>query len=65
MAFWKEFLEDKSKECMLYIENVLDTDWELLKEIVDRVNRPNFKAYLDIGHVNTYSHKQSRSGLKH
>lgn len=64
VVFWKEFLEDKSKECMFYIENVLDTDWELLREIVDRVNRPNFKACLDIGHVNAYSHKTVEEWIK-
>lgn len=64
VVFWKEFLEDKSKECMFYIENVLDTDWELLKEIIDRVNRPNFKACLDIGHVNAYSYKTVEEWIK-
>ena len=64
VVFWKEFLEDKSKECMFYIENVLDTDWELLREMIDRVNATNFKACLDIGHVNAYSHKTVEEWIK-
>ena len=64
VVFWKEFLEGKSKECRFYIENVLDTDWELLRELIDRVNAPNFKACLDIGHVNAYSHKTVEEWIK-
>lgn len=55
ISFWKEFLEGKIDKCTFYIENVLDLDWKLLKEIIDQIDHPNFKVCLDIGHINVYS----------
>lgn len=55
--FWQEFLEDKLENHIFYIENVLDPNWEMLKQLVDQINHPHFKICLDVGHVNVYSEK--------
>lgn len=57
MQFWEEFLEDKLETHIFYIENVLDSHWEMLKQLIDHINHPHFKVCLDIGHVNVYSQK--------
>lgn len=57
ISFWSEYLSDKDEHCYFYIENVLDVDCYLIKQLIDAVNKPNFKVCLDIGHVNAYSNK--------
>lgn len=52
--FWKEFLEEK-EDMEFVLENVFDDDWRLLKDVYERVNKPNFKLCLDIGHAHCYS----------
>lgn len=54
VVFWKEFLkEDPGVEIVL--ENVLETEPELILDIVKGVNDPRFRMCLDVGHVNAYS----------
>ncbi|MDD6660232.1 MAG: sugar phosphate isomerase/epimerase [Lachnospiraceae bacterium] len=53
-AFWSEFLQDH-QELEIVLENVFDDDWRLLLDVYQRVNRPNFKLCLDIGHAHCYS----------
>ena len=52
--FWQEFMEDHT-ELEVVLENVFDDDWRLLLDVYNRVNRPNFKLCLDIGHAHCYS----------
>lgn len=49
--FWVSFLEQKDPEINFYIENLLEEDPELIAEVVQEVNRPNFKVCLDLGHA--------------
>ena len=49
-VFWQEFMEDR-REIEIVLENVFDNDWELLLDVYQRVNQPNFKLCLDIGHA--------------
>lgn len=54
IVFWKEFLkEDPGVEIVL--ENVLETEPELILDIVRGVDDPRFRMCLDVGHVNAYS----------
>ncbi len=55
IRFWKEFMKDKDKNIEVCIENTMEEDYEFLKELIDKVNNPNFKMCLDIGHINVFS----------
>ena len=52
--FWQEFMEDHT-ELEVVLENVFDDDWRLLLDVYRKVDRPNFKLCLDIGHAHCYS----------
>lgn len=54
--FWKEFVKDKLDDITIHIENTLEDDYELIKDLVEEINHPNFSVCLDIGHVNAYSY---------
>lgn len=53
--FWEKFFEDKSDDINYHLENVLEFDYFLIKETIDRVNKVNFNSCLDLGHTNVYS----------
>ena len=55
VAFWKEFLE-KDPGVQIVLENVLETQPDLILDIVEGVNDPRFRMCLDVGHVNAYSY---------
>ena len=52
--FFSEFMESR-QELEVVLENVFDDDWELLLDVYRKVDRPNFKLCLDIGHAHCYS----------
>ena len=64
ILFWKEFLKEKLEDCFFYVENVLDTDYELLKRLVEAMDHPHFKVCLDIGHINAYSKRPVQEWIK-
>lgn len=53
--FWRDFTHDKLNDMEIHIENAMEEDYFLIKELIDEINNPNFSVCLDIGHVNTYS----------
>ena len=53
-SFWSDFLKGKYNKEIL-IENVLDEDYELLDDLMKRINKDNFYVCIDIGHINAYS----------
>ena len=54
VLFWKDFLkEDPGVEIVL--ENVLETEPEMLLDIIRGVDDPRIRMCLDVGHVNAYS----------
>lgn len=55
IKFWREFLEGKIEHTTFYVENVLDRDYKLIKQLVEAIDHPHFKICLDIGHVHAYS----------
>ncbi len=63
VVFWNEFFKDsfwklKEKsgaEIEIVLENVLETEPEMLTDILKAVNHERLKMCLDIGHVNAYS----------
>lgn len=52
IAFWKSFLKDHPGKTIVCIENVLETDPDLLIRIVEAVNDPRIRLCLDVGHAN-------------
>ena len=61
--FWQEFMKNKT-EIEIVLENVFDDDWRLLLDVYERVNQPNFKLCLDIGHAHCYSSLDVREWAK-
>ena len=52
IGFWKDFLSDKPADFRLYLENVLEPEPELLRDIVAGVDDPRCRLCLDVGHAN-------------
>ena len=52
VEFWKRFMEDKPEDFTIYIENVLDDEPFMMKELAERINDKRVKLCLDIGHAN-------------
>ena len=61
--FWLEFMKGK-KGVQVVLENVFDDDWRLMKDVYERVDHPDFKLCLDIGHVHCYSSLDVREWAK-
>ncbi len=53
--FWQTYLTGKSTDIHIHLENVMDTNPQLIAAVVQRVARPNLDVALDIGHVHAYS----------
>lgn len=52
VGFWKEFLADKPEDFLLCLENVMEPEPSLLKEIVEGIADPRCRLCLDVGHAN-------------
>lgn len=52
IGFWKDFLAGQPAEFRLYLENVLEPEPELLRDIVAGVDDPRCRLCLDVGHAN-------------
>ena len=52
IGFWKDFMSGKPADCCVYLENVLEPEPELLRDIVQGVDDPRFRLCLDVGHAN-------------
>jgi sugar phosphate isomerase/epimerase len=61
VAFWNDFLVDKSGPIRIYLENIYEDDFGIIVELVARVNealgREALSVCLDIGHVHANSSK--------
>lgn len=56
VKFWREFAPKIPEGITVCIENVLETEPEMLTDIVRQVDAPNIRICLDVGHANAYSH---------
>ena len=52
VEFWTKFMEDKPEDFNIYIENVLEDEPFMMKELVERINDKRVRLCLDIGHAN-------------
>ena len=55
IVFWKEFVQTVPRDTVLCLENVLEPEPYLLRDIVAAVDDPRLRLCLDVGHVNAYS----------
>lgn len=51
VEFWEDFLATKSSEVTFYLENLLEVDSKLIGDVLKKINHPNLKACLDLGHA--------------
>ena len=49
--FWQEFMADKPSDFILAVENVLDDEPEMIKEMMEKVTDPRVRICLDVGHA--------------
>lgn len=54
ILFWRDFLKE-DPGVQIVLENVLETEPEMLLSIVKGVDDPRLRLCLDVGHVNVYS----------
>ena len=49
--FWKKFLAEHPGDFVICLENVMETEPELLRQVVETVNDPRLRLCLDVGHA--------------
>ena len=55
LKFWNSILDYSKESLVIHLENVMETEPLLIKEIITGINSSFFKACLDVGHVNVFS----------
>lgn len=53
--YWRDFLNGKPSSTQFHNENMLEHGPEILREVLDAVDAPNFTACFDIGHGHCHS----------
>ena len=57
VKFWKSFLEDLPENMEILLENVMEEEPTILRDIVAAVDDPRFRMCLDVGHANDFLSK--------
>ena len=55
IAFWKEFLKE-NPDVNIVLENVLETQPDMIVDILEGVNDLRLRMCFDVGHINAYSY---------
>ena len=55
--FWQEAMEGKPDDFILAVENVLEDEPYMMKEMMEKVEDPRIKICLDVGHANAMTVK--------
>ena len=55
ISFWKEFLKE-NPDVNIVLENVLETQPDMIVDILEGVNDPGLRMCFDVGHINAYSY---------
>jgi sugar phosphate isomerase/epimerase len=53
--FWDDFLNNKNRETIFYIENLLEHDPEIINDVINMTSKNNLKICFDTGHTNVFS----------
>lgn len=56
VAFWKQFLMKEDPGVEIVLENVLETQPDLMLDILEGVDDPRLRMCFDVGHINAYSY---------
>lgn len=56
VAFWKQFLMKEKSDVEIVLENVLETQPDLILDILEGVDDPRLRMCFDVGHINAYSY---------
>ncbi len=64
VEFWKQYMEDKSEDFTICLENVLEDEPYMLAKIAEEVAHPNVKLCLDLGHANCMSSLPAEEWLR-
>ena len=62
--FWRDLLADEPADFQLLLENVLDTDPQLLPKTVEAVGDPRLGLCLDIGHATVYAERPPQEWIE-
>lgn len=57
VKFWKEFLAELPSDMEILLENVMEEEPTLLRDIAAEVDDPRFRLCLDVGHANDFLSK--------
>ena len=49
--FWQKFMEDKPSDFILCVENVLDDEPMMIKDMMQKIDDPRIRLCLDVGHA--------------
>ncbi|MEG1536981.1 MAG: TIM barrel protein [Clostridiales bacterium] len=55
IEFWQEFIRTQPDHFSLYIENIQESNPDVLREIIQGINDTRVKLCLDIGHAHVFS----------
>ena len=53
--FWQELMQDKPSDFILAVENVLEDEPLMMKEMMDKITDKRIRICLDVGHANAAS----------
>lgn len=55
--FWQRFVADKPSNFSIYVENVLDDEPYMLRDMMTRIDDPRIKLCIDVGHAHATTSK--------
>ena len=53
--FWQKFMENKGREFILAVENFLEDEPLMIRDMMERIEDPRIRLCLDVGHANCMS----------
>ena len=56
--FWQEYMEGKPDDFILAVENVLEDEPYMMKDMMAKIEDPRIKICLDVGHANAMTIKE-------
>ncbi len=55
--FWQDFMKDKPADFKIYVENVLEDEPYMMKEMMEQISDERIRICLDIGHAQAITQK--------
>ncbi len=51
LLYWRRFLSEHKEDCTICLENVMESDGEVLTALVSQLDDPRFRLTFDVGHA--------------